>query len=46
MIKYYFQNSFVKGHELLFYIFLIIIFLMILSTIIIGYKEIKKHENK
>lgn len=46
MIKYYFQNNLIKGHELLFYIFLIIILLMIVSTIVIGYKEIKNNENK
>ena len=46
MIDYYFSNSFIKGNELTFYIFIAVILLIIIFTFIIGYKEIKKNENK
>ena len=37
-----FNNNYIKNNELLFFIYLGVIILMILITIIIGYKENKK----
>jgi len=46
MIKYYFQDYLIKDNEIMFYIYIGIMLLIIISAFVIGYKETKKNVNK
>ena len=46
MIKNIFNKLYIMNNEYVFYFYIFAIIVMIVITIIIGYKEIKKNENK
>lgn len=43
MIKFIYDNYFIKGNELLFYLYISLMLIMIIILLIIGYKEIRKN---
>lgn len=46
MIKFIFNKLYISNDKIVFYFYIFAIIVMIITAAIIGYKEIKKNENK